>query len=69
MIGLGTIINSAAIVAGGLVGHYTGKLFGRDQQDALTKTCGISVMFIATAGAMQIGVFQDTVISQIGCVF
>ncbi len=53
MIGLGTIINSAAIVAGGLVGHVTGKLFRQDQQDALNKTCGVSVMFIAIAGAMQ----------------
>ena len=53
MIGLGTIINSAAIVAGGLVGHFAGKLFRPDQQDALTKACGVSVLFIAVAGAMQ----------------
>ena len=53
MIGLGTIINSAAIVAGGIIGHFTGKLFRQDQQDALTKACGISVLFIASAGAMQ----------------
>lgn len=53
MIGLGTIINSAAIVIGGVVGHFTGKLFKSEQQSALNKTCGISVLFIATAGAMQ----------------
>ena len=53
MMGLGTIINSAAILAGGLMGHFTGKLFQQEQQDALTVTCGISVMFIAIAGAMQ----------------
>ena len=53
MTGLGTIINSAAIVAGGLIGLFTGKLFKRDQQDALNKACGISVLFIAVAGAMQ----------------
>ena len=53
MIGLGTIINSAAIVAGGLVGHYTGKLFRPEQQDAVNKACGVSVLFIAVAGAMQ----------------
>ena len=53
MTGLGTIINSAAIVAGGLAGLLTGRLFSRDQQDALNKTCGISVLFIAIAGAMQ----------------
>lgn len=53
MIGLGTIINTAAIIFGGIIGHFTGKLFKRDQQAALNKTCGISVMFIAIAGAMQ----------------
>ena len=53
MIGLGTIINSTAIVTGGLIGHFTGKLFRQDQQDAVNKACGISVLFIAIAGAMQ----------------
>ena len=53
IIGLGTLINSSAIVLGGLIGHITNKLFTSEQQDALTKTCGISVMFIAIAGAMQ----------------
>lgn len=53
MIGLGTIINMAAIIFGGIIGHFTGKLFIQDQQEALNKACGISVMFIAIAGAMQ----------------
>ena len=53
MIGIGTLINSVSIVAGGLVGHFAGKLFRAEQQDALTKACGISTMFIAIAGAMQ----------------
>ena len=53
MIGLGTIINSAAIVAGGVIGGFTGKLFKQEQQVSLNKACGISVMFIAIAGAMQ----------------
>ena len=53
MRGLGTIINCAAIVAGGVIGHFTGRLFRRDQQESLNKACGVSVMFIAIAGAMQ----------------
>ena len=53
MIGLGTVINSAAIVAGGVIGHFFGRLFRQEQQDALTKACGVSVLFIAIAGAMQ----------------
>ena len=53
MIGLGTLINSAAIAAAGVLGHFTGKLFKQEQQDAITKACGVSVIFIAIAGAMQ----------------
>ena len=53
MLGLGTLINCGAIVGGGLVGHFTGKLFKEEQQDALTKACGVSTIFIAIAGAME----------------
>ena len=53
MIGLGTLINTAAIIFGGIIGHFIGKLFKQEQQTALNNVCGISVMFIAIAGAMQ----------------
>lgn len=53
MIGLGTIINSVSIVAGGLIGSFTGKLFRAEQQDALNKANGVSVLFIGIAGAME----------------
>ena len=53
MLGLGTIINSVSIIIGGLMGHVTEKLFKPEQQEALNKTCGISVLFIAIAGAME----------------
>lgn len=53
MIGLGTIINSVSIVAGGVIGHFTGRLFKVDQQEAINKACGVSVLFIAVAGAME----------------
>ena len=53
MIGIGTIINSVSIVIGGLIGQFVGKLFKGEQQEALNKACGISVIFIAIAGAMQ----------------
>ena len=49
----GTIINSLAVIAGGLAGHLTGRLFKEDQQDAISKACGVSVLFIAVAGAME----------------
>ncbi len=53
MIGLGTIINSASIIAGGLTGRFIGRRFRQEQQDSLHKTCGVSVLFIAIAGAME----------------
>jgi len=53
MVGIGTIINSASILAGGLAGYFVGKLFGQEQQESVNKACGISVIFIAIAGAMQ----------------
>lgn len=53
MFGTGTIINTVAVVAGGVIGHFTGRLFRQEQQEALTKACGISVLFIAVAGSME----------------
>ena len=53
MIGLGTIANGAAIAAGGLAGLFAGNLFAPDQRDGLRVACGISVLFIAIAGAME----------------
>ena len=53
MIGLGTIINTVAVIAGGLIGHFAGGLFKKEQQEALNRVCGVSVLFIAIAGAME----------------
>ena len=53
MIGIGTIVNSAGIIAGGFLGHITGRLFNREQQDSLIRACGVSVLFIAIAGAVS----------------
>ena len=53
MIGLGTIINSGSIAIGGVIGIFAGKLFKMEQRESLNKACGISVIFIAIAGAME----------------
>ena len=53
MIGRGTLINCICILAGGAAGFLCGKLFREEQQDSITKACGISVLFIAVAGAME----------------
>ena len=53
MYGLGTIINTAAIVAGGLFGHFFGRLLKESTQYTLNKVCGVSTLFIAISGAME----------------
>ena len=53
MIGLGTIINTVGIVLGGLSGHFFGRLLKERHQASLNAACGISVLFIGIAGAMQ----------------
>lgn len=53
MFGLGTLINTAAIILGGLSGHFFGKALKERHQTSLTSACGVSVLFIGIAGAMQ----------------
>lgn len=53
MYGLGTIINTAAIVAGGFGGALFGRFLKENVQDTLTKCCGISTLFIAVTGALE----------------
>lgn len=53
MPGLGTIVNAAAIIAGGLFGLLCGKLMKPRIQESLTMACGVCVIFLGTAGAME----------------
>ena len=53
MVGLGTIINTLAILAGGLLGALLGRFLKQPVQDALTKACGVGTIFIAIFGAME----------------
>ena len=53
MYGLGTIINTAAIVAGGVGGALFGRFLKENVQDTLTKVCGVSTLFIAITGALE----------------
>ena len=52
MPGLGTIINVAAIVAGGLIGLLFGKFMKPRFQDTLMKSCGVCVIFVGIAGTL-----------------
>lgn len=53
MTGLGTIINTAGIVLGGVAGHFFGNFLKERHQETLHITCGVSVLFIGIAGAME----------------
>lgn len=53
MVGMGTIINCLAIVIGGILGMLFGKFIKERLQEGLTKACGVSVLFIGIAGAME----------------
>lgn len=53
MVGLGTIINTAAILAGGLCGVLFGRVLGQSAQDTLMKGCGVSTLLIGISGVME----------------
>jgi len=53
MIGLGTIINVAAIVVGGIVGLLGGKWLSDRCQDALMRAMGVCVLLVGLAGVME----------------
>ena len=53
MYGLGTIINTATIAAGGLGGALFGRFLKENVQDTLTTVCGVSTVFIAVTGALE----------------
>ena len=49
----GTLVNTAAVLAGGIGGHFFGKLLKPRFQETLTMACGISTLFLSIAGAMR----------------
>lgn len=53
MIGLGTIINTAAIVLGGLMGLLFGKMIHPGIRDTLMKGNGVCVLFLGIAGTLE----------------
>lgn len=53
MLGLGTIINAAGIILGGLIGLTFGRFMKDRIRDSVGKVCGICVLFIGLAGALS----------------
>ena len=68
MVGLGTVINTAAILAGGLLGGVFGRFLKDSTQEALTKVCGVSTVFIAISGALEkMALVENNAMLIIGC--
>ena len=53
MFALGTIVNTLAIVAGGIGGLLFGKFLKERHQETLTRTCGVCTLFIGISGALE----------------
>ena len=53
MIGLGTLINTAGIILGGILGFLFGKYMSVRVREGLNMACGITVLFIGIAGATE----------------
>lgn len=52
MIGLGTLINTALVVAGGIAGMFFGRFITPRLQAGLMKATALSVLFVGLAGAL-----------------
>ena len=52
MIGLGTLVNVAAIAAGGIIGLAFGKMLPERVQKGLLMACGVCVLFLGMEGAL-----------------
>ena len=56
---VGTIVNTGAILLGGICGHLFGKMLISRHQETLTMACGVGTLFIGIAGAMQYMLHHD----------
>lgn len=52
MVGLGTVVNVALILAGGLIGAAFGRFFTPRIQDSLLKATAAGILFAGISGAM-----------------
>lgn len=53
MPGLGTVINVALIIIGGIFGRLFGRFLNDRLTDALPKACGVSVLFLGIGGCLE----------------
>lgn len=67
MIGLGTLINTAAVIVGGLIGLCLKNGIKKGVQDSLMHACGVATIFIGASGALsKMLVFRDGMIETQG---
>ena len=52
MIGLGTIINTLAVIAGGMIGLCLKNGLKKNLQDILMQACGVATIFIGASGTL-----------------
>ncbi len=53
MAGVGTIVNIAAVILGGIIGLISGKKINEDIRNSLMKTAGVAVIFLGLAGTLS----------------
>lgn len=57
---IGAIVNTGAIITGGLFGMAFGRLLRERHQETLTMACGVSTLFIGIAGALKHMLHNDS---------
>lgn len=53
MVGIGTLINTIAVILGGIFGLHFGRRISKNIQEGLMKIIGVAVLFIGIAGTLQ----------------
>lgn len=67
MIGLGTIINTFAVIAGGLIGMWLKNGLKKNLQEILMQACGVATIFIGASGTLaKMFVVEDGILSTQG---
>lgn len=67
MIGLGTIINTLAVIVGGLIGMCLKNGLKKNLQDILMQACGVATIFIGASGTLaKMFVIENDIISTQG---
>ena len=67
MIGLGTIINTLAVIVGGLIGMCLKNGLKKNLQDILMQACGVATVFIGASGTLaKMFVIENDIISTQG---